>query len=246
MNLDSFFHRESGWPRLTPIACALCLLVYVGLAMQGENATWAQASRWGYYPDSVIWQGKPWSLITSVFVHFEIFHIAFNVYWLWILGNCLEEEIGPGRWLLFFLAAAWVSSSLQLLTSGAQGIGMSGVGYALFGFGWIARHRMPAFKAILDERTITVFLLWLVGCMVATAFNIMDIANAAHLAGLAFGAVVAGVFVLRWKLPLSVAGLGLLVGLAVLPLFWCPLSPDWRAIHAARILGQPEIEFQEE
>jgi GlpG protein len=242
MNFDALFHRDSLWPKLTPIACSICVLVFIGLAMLGDNPTYEQESRWGYYPDIDIWQGKPWALITSVFVHLQILHFAFNVYWLWILGNCLEEEVGPGRWLAFFLGAAWVSSSLQLLTSGDQGIGMSGVGYALFGFGWVARHRMPAFKAILSDQNIMFFMLWLVGCMVATALNIMSVGNAAHVAGLAFGAAVAGVFVLRWRLPLAVTGLVLLLGVSIVPLFWSPLSPDWRALQGIEQFDLSELD----
>ncbi len=194
--------------------------------------TWAQAARWGFYPDRVVWDGKPWALITSVFVHREIWHIAFNLYWLWILGNVLEDAIGPWRWLAFFLAAAVVSSGFQLLISGGMGIGMSGVGYALFGFGWIARHKIPTFQAILNEQTIGTFLIWMVGCMVATQFGWVQIANGAHVAGLAFGAVVAGLFVVRWKPLLSGAGLLATTTIGMLPLFWCPLSMDWTAKQA--------------
>lgn len=234
MNINDFFHPNSYIPRLTPIACALCVLIFLGLTLGGENMTWAESSRWGYFPPSAIWKGVPWSLMTSAFVHLEIWHLAFNVYWLWMLGNCLEDSIGPGRWLLFFLSAAWISGTLELLVSGDQGIGMSGVGYALFGFGWLARHKMPQFKALLSQQTIITFLLWLVGCALATFAGLANIANMAHLAGLAFGAAVAGTFVVRHRVLLVAPALALLVAASFVPLFWCPQSVEWTSERASQ------------
>lgn len=232
--MDFLFHRNSLVPRLTVGACALCATVFIGLQLGGGNSTWAQSARWGYYPASAVWEGQPWALLTSVFVHLEIWHIAFNLYWLWILGNALEDAIGIWKWLLFFLGAAWVSSALQLLVSGNMGIGMSGVGYALFGFGWVARRQMPEFARLLDDRTVTTFVIWLVGCAVATQLGWANIANIAHGAGLAFGAAVAAIWMLPRQKLVSTAGLSMLLALSIVPLFWCPLSSEWTGLQAER------------
>jgi membrane associated rhomboid family serine protease len=218
---------------VTTVACAICILIFLGITLQGDSAEWADVARWGYLPPSAIWEGAYWSLLSSVFVHVEVWHLAFNVYWLWILGSALERELGAARYLAFFVAAAFVSSAAQFAT-GDQGIGLSGVIYAMFGFAWLAREHMPAFKEVLSEQTITVFLVWLVGCIVLTMLGIMSIGNEAHLGGLAFGAAVAAVFVLRWRLPVMVPALALLLALSCVPLFWCPLSSEWTAHQASR------------
>jgi GlpG protein len=219
-------------PVLTTVACAACFVVFIGLKVSASELLYSQTERWGLLAPGATWEGKPWGLISSVFVHLEFFHIAFNVYWLWILGGILEQKIGSLRWLIFFLGAAWVSSALQLLTSGDVGIGMSGVGYALFGFGWVARPRMPEFARILDNQTVIIFVLWLVGCAIGTQLGLVQIANMAHLGGLAFGACVAGLFVLKWKPWATAPGLVALAALSVLPLFWCPTSFMWNALEA--------------
>lgn len=226
--------------RFTTLACALCAFAFIGLSLRGQNLQWDEASRWGYLPPDAIWEGKPWGLISSVFVHLQFFHIAFNVYWLWILGNCLEQKIGSWRWLAFFLSAAWVSSALQLLLSGETGIGMSGVGYALFGFGWVARSKMPEFGRILDNQTVLIFVLWLVGCAIATQLKLVNIGNAAHLGGMVFGAGVAGLFVLKWKPVLLAPALLALCALSIVPLFWCPTSPTWNALQADKALERKD------
>src|SRR4030095_7262999 len=109
-----------------------------------------------------------WSLITSAFVHFEILHLAFNIYWLWHLGTLLEGRIGSLRWVVLFIASAIVSSGWELAAAGTTGIGMSGVVYAIFGFMWMTSEQYPEFKKILTPKTSLIFFVWLVLCFVLT------------------------------------------------------------------------------
>jgi membrane associated rhomboid family serine protease len=214
---------------LTSLACAACVLVFVGLLQERNPDSWDTLSSYGYYPSNSIWNGKYWALITSVFVHRALWHCAFNVYWLWVLGGTLERVIGPLRFLAFFLTAAIVSSGIEFAISGSTGIGASGVVYAMFGFMWIAGGRINLFKKAMPKRIIVLFLGWAVICILATLSKTMNIGNAAHISGLLFGAGVAGLFVLRKQRPFIIAGLGNLILIAVIPLFWCPWSPGWVA-----------------
>jgi membrane associated rhomboid family serine protease len=216
---------------LTAAACAICLIVFVALIGHDEDTTWTTYERWGYLSPETIWHGGYWGLVTSAFVHLDPLHLVLNLFWLWILGGALERSVGPIKWLVFFVTAAWVSSGIELL-SGDTGIGISGVGYALFGFGWIARERYPAFREAVQDRTVRLFLSWLVLCFFLTAFGIMRVANGAHLGGLLFGVAVAEIAVRRRKVALVVPGLVLLAGLSVLPLFWLPWSGSWVAVQA--------------
>jgi len=106
------------------------------------------------------------------------------------------------------------------------------VGYALFGFGWVARRKMPQFKAILNDQTVNVFLVWLVFCVVLTKLGVMQVANWAHGFGLLSGASVGGLFVLPSRRWLCALGLVVLLGGSIVPLKWCPLSPDWTSLQA--------------
>ncbi len=198
--------------------------------------TYEQSKVFGLYPPNSVWTGAPWSLITSTFAHQQVMHLLFNVMWLWTLGNVFENEFGSLRWAAFFLASAWVSSALQLFSMGDAGIGMSGVGYALFGFGWVARRRFSSFAAILTRENVIIFLVWMVGCIVVTAVGAANIGNGAHVAGLAFGAAVAGLCFVPQKLKRLGAALGALalVAASFVPLVWCPTSSDWTGLQASR------------
>src|SRR5438105_13723643 len=42
-----------------------------------------------------IWEGRYYSLFTTVFIHGSLMHIAFNMLWLLRLGSILEQTLNP-------------------------------------------------------------------------------------------------------------------------------------------------------
>lgn len=231
---NQFENREKISPLTVGVIFA-CVAIFLGLKTLGDNPLYADTAKFGLYPTSVIWQGKPWVLITSAFIHFEIWHIFFNLYWLWLLGGNLERDIGSLRWIIFVIAAAWVSSAAQL-ASGNTGIGFSGVGYALFGFAWIAREKLPHTKPIANESTVNLFLVWFVICVLLTKFNVLSVGNEAHFGGLVFGCAVGWFYAKRKNAWAGALASLLLFGASFVPLFYCPLSPDWTALQAEKAL----------
>ena len=80
------------------------------------------------------------TLFTSMFMHGGILHLAGNMLFLWIFGNNIEDSMGRGRFVLFYLLAGLIAVYAQsLLDTGATvpTIGASGAvagvlgGYAL-------------------------------------------------------------------------------------------------------------------
>src|SRR3954452_218808 len=59
----------------------------------------------------------PWwaTVFTSMFMHGGILHIAFNMLFLWIFGNNVEDSMGRPRFLLFYLSAGIVAAYAQAL-----------------------------------------------------------------------------------------------------------------------------------
>src|SRR5688500_18062279 len=81
-------------PWVTWLACAACLVIFVALSVQDDAASWESLARFGYLPANSIWEGDYWALVTSAFVHLALWHLVFNVYWLWVLGSHMERAIG--------------------------------------------------------------------------------------------------------------------------------------------------------
>jgi len=57
------------------------------------------------------------SFITSMFLHGGFMHIAGNMLYLWIFGNNVEDSMGRGRFLVFYLLTGAVASVAQVLAN---------------------------------------------------------------------------------------------------------------------------------
>lgn len=229
-------------PILTMGVISICILVFLAINFQGGTDEVIQ--RWGYVDAEEIWKGGYRGLISSVFVHKEALHLIFNLYALWIIGAVVETEIGPGRWLAFFLGSAVVSSGAQMLT-GETGIGMSGVNYALFGFAWASRWQFDAFRQVISPQTAVWYLVWLVGCWVSTLAGAMNVANEAHLGGLLFGTLVGEVLVRKRHRVLLSLAFAALVAVSLVPVFWAPWTGAWARKEAAAALERQDFKTAE-
>lgn len=135
-------------------------------------------------------QREPWRLFTSALPHGDLLHIGFNVYWLWVFGTLLEEVFGGFRLLaLVLLFAAGSAAAEYAFFSG--GIGLSGVGYGLFGMLWVLSRKDKRFRESVDGRTIQLFIGWFFLCIAATVARVYAVANVAHGVGALLG-VLAG------------------------------------------------------
>jgi membrane associated rhomboid family serine protease len=77
-------------------------------------------------------------------------HLAFNVYWLWILGTVIERIYGHTKTMLLIVLFAVGSSSLDFALARGGG-GLSGVGYGLFGLLWILSMRDDRFSDAINQ-----------------------------------------------------------------------------------------------
>ena len=221
------------------------MAVFVGINASDAAESWDAMRRWGHVPASDVWDGEWWGLVTSAFVHVEIWHVAFNVYWLWILGRVLEQAVGPVRWLLLCLSAAFVSSAAQLAWSDDTGIGFSGVVYAFFAFMWAARRRWPVFAEVVSRDTVSLFLVWLVLCVGLSATGVWNVGNAAHVAGLAYGASLGAAVAIQRRRVAAVAGAGALLVASIGVLFYAPWSQAWTCVQAYRLHADGDYDAAE-
>ena len=55
----------------------------------------------------------PFTILTSMFLHGGFMHIAGNMLFLWIFGNNIEDVLGHGRFLVFYLACGVAAAVAQ-------------------------------------------------------------------------------------------------------------------------------------
>jgi membrane associated rhomboid family serine protease len=61
-----------------------------------------------------------WTLLSSMFLHGDLFHLGGNLLYLWIFGNNIEDILGHARFLLFYLACGLGGHALHVLTNAAS------------------------------------------------------------------------------------------------------------------------------
>lgn len=131
--------------------------------------------------------GQWYRLITAAFLHYGIFHIAFNMWALYVVGPLLETALGRWRYVVLYALAGIGGGLLSVLTGplGEQAAGASGAIFGLFGALYIVARRsnMPTNGIAL---TIGVNLIF--------TFSVSNIDWRGHVGGLVIGVIVALVY----------------------------------------------------
>jgi membrane associated rhomboid family serine protease len=73
------------------------------------------------------------TIFTSMFLHGSPLHVGGNMLYLWIFGDNVEDTLGHGRFLLFYLFAGAAAAVAQTVTSPASTIPMIGASGAVSG-----------------------------------------------------------------------------------------------------------------
>ncbi len=77
----------------------------------------------------------PWwaSLVTSMFLHGGWLHIIFNMLFLWIFGNNVEDTMGRVKFLLFYLLCGLAASAAQVAIDPSSTVPTVGASGAIAG-----------------------------------------------------------------------------------------------------------------
>jgi rhomboid family protein len=73
------------------------------------------------------------TVFTSMFLHGSPLHVAGNMLYLWIFGDNVEDSLGHGRFLLFYLLSGVAAATAQTITSPTSTIPMIGASGAVSG-----------------------------------------------------------------------------------------------------------------
>lgn len=136
--------------------------------------------------------GQYWRLITPIFLHFGLMHIAFNMALLWFLGQRVELLQGSRVMLGISLLIGLGSNVLQAYADTAIFGGMSGVVYGLLGYAWIWGLMRPE-KSLHVPNALLYFsvAMMIMGFVGAVGIlGIGNVANVAHLGGLIMGCLI--------------------------------------------------------
>ena len=148
----------------------------------------------GFIPD---WQTsvlQPWRLVTYMFFHGSVLHLAFNMLWLWWMGRPVEEQLGPRNFMVIYFGSGIGGALVNLVFSpffpATVTIGASG---AVFGM-------MVAFAMLFPRIPIMLLFLppiqarFLVAGLIAIDLLLIssgdNVARIVHLGGALCGYVL--------------------------------------------------------
>ena len=161
----------------------------VGFAMSfmGGSGQLMEAG-WLYAPD--VANGEWYRLVTSMFLHFGIVHIAFNMYALYLFGPLLEQLYGHIEYLVIYFLCGIGGSVLTLLFAPeSAAAGASGAIFGLFGLAFVVSRRRhlllgPQARAMLSQ----------VGALLVInlvfTFAVPGISWTGHIGGLLVGGLI--------------------------------------------------------
>ena len=138
---------------------------------------------------------RPWSPLTSIFVHANFLHLFYNMFALFLFGTILEHIIGRKKFISIYFASGLLASSVSYFVYPAS-LGASGAIYGILGMLAVLRPKMIVYVAYIPMPMILAAIFWAIGDIFGLFFP-SNIANAAHLTGLFFG-ILCG-FVLKQK-----------------------------------------------
>lgn len=177
----------------TLILIAINIAVYIYTSILSGNALetniYVQATLGQY--NFLVYSGYYWQLITSMFIHASIFHLAGNMLFLLIFGLRGEEMFSLPEYLGIYLVGGLVGNLLSLVFGpDFISVGASGAIFALFGACLIYSRRSVR-QSIIGALVYAFFLFFI---NTGEGVNIL-----AHLGGLGFGLIIGYLLASRRK-----------------------------------------------
>ena len=136
---------------------------------------------------------RPWTLLTSMFVHADFWHIFANMFTLYFFGNYVHALIGEKKFLIVYFLGGFAGGALYLLMASPLSIAVGASG-AIFAVAGVLVVMRPNLRVIVFPIPLPV-PLWVA---VLGGFVIMSFASfvawQAHLGGLALGLIAGLIF----------------------------------------------------
>ena len=169
-------------PVITYLLITLNIMVYLFMALYDRTGELSFMFANNYL---FVKSGEFYRLLTSMFMHGNIFHLAFNMYALYILGPQVERYYGKLKFALIYFVSGLLGSLFSCVFMGANSysIGASGAIFGLLGsIAYFTYYYRATLQGFLHSQIVPVILINL--CLGLFLPNI-DISG--HIGGLIGG-----------------------------------------------------------
>lgn len=200
MNLSRPFFRL---PLVSFILILVNVLLFVFELTRGVSAlkpATVDMIGWGANVAALTLNGDGWRLLSSMFLHIGLIHIAFNMYMLFAFGPLVEDRFGSARFtLVYFLSglfgslvsAEWHAAQNQIVVAAGASGALMGISGAYVGH-WLVAKGREGMQEELNMRP----LAQTIGLNLILGFINPGVDNACHVGGLLSGVVLGSAFAL--------------------------------------------------
>jgi len=143
--------------------------------------------------NELITQGQYYRLISAMFLHGGIVHLAVNMYSLYAIGPMVEKVYGKAKFIAIYFVAGICSSLLSYVYSPSMSIGASGAIFGLLG-------AVLVFAIKSKGKTGSAFIRSILAVIIANIFigmTLPGIDNFGHIGGLIGGIIIS--FLISFK-----------------------------------------------
>jgi len=210
-------------PLVTFALIALCTLAFLWQVSLSANGQQQVAYLFGFIPAVLFgnaqlegqWIPASTTIITSMFLHGGWLHLIGNMLYLWIFGDNIEDRIGRGRFLVFYLVCGGVAALGQGLADPQSEIPMIGASGAISGVLGAYLVLYPRAKVLVllpllifittvRVPALVVLGIWFAGQLLSSliaAPGSGGVAFAAHVGGFVAGVVLIRLFLRGRRRP---------------------------------------------
>jgi len=185
-------------PVVTIALIAVNILVFVYELSLGR-AVDAFTLYWGLVPAAFSWV----TVFTSMFLHGGLLHVGGNMLYLWIFGDNVEDRMGHGRFLVFYLLCGVAAALAQTITAPDSVVPMVGASGAIAGvmgayFVLYPKSRIVTliplffFFQVIEVPAILFLGIWFLMQFLSGVGSIVSTVGGGPAGGVAFWAHVAG------------------------------------------------------
>jgi len=205
--LSDASRRPARIPAVTAWLIAINALVFLLELVRGETFV----TTWSLVPADIVAGRHLFTILSSMFMHGSFSHIVGNMVFLWAFGPEIEDLMGRGRYLVFYLLGGLAATFAQVVVDPAStvpNLGASGAIAAVMG-GFLVTYPHDRIRSLLVifvfVRTAYIPAALLVGVWFLTQLVNLGavaqnpqpsggVAYGAHVGGFIFGAVTARLF----------------------------------------------------
>ena len=160
-----------------------CILVSIVFWLSNPDVTLEYLA----FSGNNLLNGRVWTLVTSLFLHASILHLAGNMLFLYIFGNTLEEEVGATKTLGVFFIGGILSFLLSLLFY-EWSTPLIGASAAIFTLSAIVMLTKPLkLSIIILPQGLIAILYFVYNALAIYAGAEGNVAYIAHIIGFAIG-----------------------------------------------------------